>query len=194
MAKTVEFVLLESTKSISRKISVIQKSWNFHNVLSDGRVKVSEDGRLLLSVLRLRTSWPLGRGRKVPFKRPFFALWRPLLRYQPLDLKAKNLKKLWKFEKKKVVKSLLFYLIFRWFWSMMRSLQNFIIILTIATLASDGIASPVPENVKGNFEKKNWKKKNLFSKKKGKFIFLDNFITSEVTLKNCRGHFEYVVD
>ena len=80
---------------------------------------------------------------------------------------------------------------------MMRSLQNFIIILTIATLASDGIASPVPENVKGNFEKKNFKKKkktkSIFEKK-GKFIFLDNFITSEVTLKNCRGHFEYVVD
>jgi len=33
---------------------------------------------------------------------------------------------------------------------MMRSLQNFIIILTIATLASDGIASPVPENVKAD--------------------------------------------
>ena len=48
---------------------------------------------------------------------------------------------------------------------MMRSLQNFIIILTIATLASDGIASPVPENVKGNFEKKI--EKNICFQNKG---------------------------
>lgn len=32
----------------------------------------------------------------------------------------------------------------------MKSLQNFIIVLTIATLASDGIASPVPEELKVN--------------------------------------------
>ena len=35
MAKMAVFALLESTKLISHKISVIQKSWNFHTVLKD---------------------------------------------------------------------------------------------------------------------------------------------------------------
>ena len=32
MAKTADFALLESPKLISRKISVVQKSWNFHTL------------------------------------------------------------------------------------------------------------------------------------------------------------------
>ena len=58
---------------------------------------------------------------------------------------------------------------------MMRSLQNFIIILTIATLASDGIASPVPENVKGNFEQ-SWKKYMFPKKKVPQIVFVDVYV------------------
>ena len=47
MAKTADFALPEYSKLISRQISVIQKSWNFHNVKGD------KDGDNRLSIVEI---------------------------------------------------------------------------------------------------------------------------------------------
>ena len=49
MEKTAFFALLESTKLISRKISVIQKSWNFHTVIFNSNLTVHQLNSALCS-------------------------------------------------------------------------------------------------------------------------------------------------
>ena len=48
MAKTAVFALLEFTKLISRKIWMIQKSWNFHTVCSYVLIGIKISSKLLL--------------------------------------------------------------------------------------------------------------------------------------------------